>query len=279
MVRDSVSFAQLMRRFRLQRGLSQGQLAQATRLSRTYIYHLETGMRQNPSTQVVQNFARVLALQESERQQLYSAFAQLTGQAIDDDPAEHTLLNVGHLAHLLVLNTSYPAHSLDRLWYVQTWNKASITLFEVEKEITRGEHIHLLELVFGTHRRQFFAWENMARRLVSDFQYTTSAMTHLPAYKELWKRLCKLPDFRRLASASSPEKTPAPSFVFSLQHNQLGRLVLRTAPTVFTHINSYSMVSYIPGDQSTLVTYRKYGWQPVDLIADDSPHMSSQENF
>lgn len=120
MVRSSTSFAQLVRLFRQQRGLSQGQLAQATRLSRTYIYHLESGMRLNPSTRVVQSITRALALQESEQRQLYNAFPQLTGGSIDDDLAERTLLNAGHLAHLLVLNTSYPAHSLDRLWYKQS---------------------------------------------------------------------------------------------------------------------------------------------------------------
>ena len=42
-------FAQLVARFRQQHGMSQGQLAHATRLSRTYIYHIENGMRKNPS--------------------------------------------------------------------------------------------------------------------------------------------------------------------------------------------------------------------------------------
>ena len=45
------NFAQLITQFRQQHGMSQGQLAQATRLSRTYIYHLENGMRANPSPQ------------------------------------------------------------------------------------------------------------------------------------------------------------------------------------------------------------------------------------
>src|SRR5205823_10719998 len=48
-------FAQLITHFRQRRGMSQGQLAQATRLSRTYIYHLEAGMRSNPSQHVVEN--------------------------------------------------------------------------------------------------------------------------------------------------------------------------------------------------------------------------------
>ena len=65
--------------------MSQGQLAQATRLSRTYIYHLETGMRSNPSPHVAQSIARALELQGEERRLLYMAFTGLTGQYIDDE--------------------------------------------------------------------------------------------------------------------------------------------------------------------------------------------------
>ncbi len=77
-------FAQLVTSFRQQRGMSQGQLAQATRLSRTYIYHLEAGMRTNPSPHVAQSIARALELQGEERRYLYVAYTRLTGQHVDD---------------------------------------------------------------------------------------------------------------------------------------------------------------------------------------------------
>ncbi len=128
-------FAQLVTSFRQQRGMSQGQLAQATRLSRTYIYHLEAGMRTNPSPHVAQSIARALELQGEERRYLYAAYTRLTGQYVDDSQPESTLLNFGELAQLLVRNTSYPAHSLDRLWFLHSWNNAAITLFEVQQEV------------------------------------------------------------------------------------------------------------------------------------------------
>src|SRR5258708_4266569 len=156
MVINSTNFAQLVARFRQQKGLSQGQLAQATRLSRTYIYHLEAGMRRNPSPHVVHNIARALELPDEERQQLYTAFSRLTGQQVDDEPVDTTLLDLGQLAQLLVLNTSYPAHSLDRLWYLHSWNEAAITLFEVQEEIKMGGQTHLLDVVFGAHGRRSF---------------------------------------------------------------------------------------------------------------------------
>jgi transcriptional regulator with XRE-family HTH domain len=261
MVIDSTNFAQIVARFRQQKGLSQGQLAQATRLSRTYIYHLEAGMRNNPSPHVVHNIARALELQEPDRQQLYTAFSQLTGQQVDDEPVDGTLLDFGHLAQLLVLNTSYPAHSLDKLWYVHSWNDAATALFE--SPVSKMGETHLLELVFGDNgRRQFHGWESLARRLVSDFQYNTRTITHLPEYKVLWKHLRELPEFRRIAAATYIEGKPEPSFVFHVQHTSLGRLALRTATTIFTGISNYSMVSYVPGDQHTLEIYRKYNWQP-----------------
>src|SRR5881227_774416 len=257
------NFAQLVTHFRQQRGMSQGQLAQAARLSRTYIYHLEKGMRSNPSPRAAESIARALELQGEERRQLFTAYTKLTGQQIDIEQSESTLLDFGELARLLVQNTSYPAHSLDRLWFLHSWNAAAIMLFEVQEEIAGGEKRHLLELVFDVRRRRHYhGWENLARRLVSDFQYHTRTLTHLPEYKELWKHLRTLPEFRRIASATYPEGRPAPSFVFHIQHSMLGRLALRTATTVFTGINTYSMVSYVPGDQQTLEIYRRYKWQP-----------------
>lgn len=224
-------------------------------------------MRSNPSSHVVHSIVQALELKSAERRQLYTAFTHLTGQPIDDDTLDTSaLLDLGQLAQLLVLSTSYPAHSLDRLWYLHSWNQAAIRLFEVEEVAalaTAGNaRAHLLELVFGTQRRhRFYGWESLARRLVSDFQYNTRTLTHLSEYKELWKRLRGLPEFRRIAAASSPEGKPTPSFVFHVHHSQLGHLALRTATTVFTGINSYSMVSYVPGDQRTLDVYRQYHWQ------------------
>jgi transcriptional regulator with XRE-family HTH domain len=260
-------FAQLITQFRQRRGMSQGQLAQATQLSRTYIYHLEAGMRSNPSQHVAESIARALELHGEERRTFYTAYTELTSQYIDTEQPESTLLDMGELAKLLVYNTSYPAHSLDRLWFLHSWNDAAITLFELQQEIEEiaigGEKRHLLEIVFDARRRRHFhGWENLARRLVSDFQYNTRTITHLPEYKALWKRLRELPEFRRIAAATYPEGRPAPSFVFHVQHSELGRLALRTATTVFTGVNSYSMVSYVPGDQQTLEIYRKYKWQP-----------------
>lgn len=224
-------------------------------------------MRSNPSSHVVHSIVRALELSGAERRQLYGAFTRLTGQPIDDEALDTSaLLDLGHMAQLLVLSTSYPAHSLDRLWYLHSWNEAAIKLFEVEEEAALAsasrERAHLLELVFGTHRRHhFYGWESLARRLVNDFQYNTRTLTHLSEYKELRKRLRGLPEFRRIAAASFPEGKPTPSFVFHVQHSRLGHLALRTATTVFTGISSYSMVSYVPGDQRTLDVYREYRWQ------------------
>jgi transcriptional regulator with XRE-family HTH domain len=262
-VKNVSEFAQLITEFRQRRGLSQGQLAQATRLSRTYIYHLEAGMRRNPSQHVAQSIARALELHSDERRRLYEAYTRLTGHYFDIEQSESGLLDFGELASLLVRNTSYPAHSLNRLWYLHSWNETAVVLFEAEEERLDGQKRHLLELVFDPQRRRlFYGWENLARRLVSDFQYQTRTITHLPEYKELWKRLRELPEFRRIAAATYPEGRPEPSFVFHVQHSQLGRLALRTATTVFTGISSYSLVTYVPGDQQTLRIYREHHWQP-----------------
>ncbi|MBO0779923.1 MAG: helix-turn-helix domain-containing protein [Ktedonobacteraceae bacterium] len=258
---EASNFAHLVAHYRQQRGMSQGQLAQATRLSRTYVYHLETGQRTHPSQQVAQNIARALELRREERQQLYEAYQDLTGQLIDIDLFESTLLDLGDLANLLVQKTSYPSHSLDRLWYLHAWNEAAVQLFETEAEMEKSERLHLLGLVFNpAMRRRFRGWEHLARRLVSDFMYNTRTITHLPEYKALWRSLRELSEFKRISTIVYPRSKPAPSFVFQVQHSRLGLITLRTATTVFTGINSYSMVSYVPGDQQTLDIYRRQGW-------------------
>lgn len=256
-------FAQLVTAFRQKHGMSQGQLAQATRLSRTYIYHLENGQRAHPSEHVVHTIARALELERDERERLYDAYTVLTGQLIDHEHMEGVLLDLGEMAKLLVQNTSYPAHSLDKLWFLHSWNAAAVTLFEVEEEMAQSGKHHLLGMVFDPQQRpRFQGWEPLARRLTSDFQYNTHTMTHLPEYRAVWKQLRELPEFRRIASVAYPGGKPTPSFVFQVQHSTLGRLTLRTATTVFTGSNTYSMVSYVPGDQQTLEMYRKQGWQP-----------------
>lgn len=242
--------------------MSQGQLAQATRLSRTYIYHLETGRRANPSLHVVRNIVRVLELTGEERQRLFESYSALTGQWVDIEEIDSTLLDMGELARLLVQNTAYPTHSLDKLWYLHSWNEASIQLFEIPESVIRSGRLHLLEFLFDPQvRRRFHGWENMARRLVSDFQYLTATIPHLTEYKTLCRQLREIPEFKRIAGAVYPHGRPSPSFVFQVQHSQLGRLTLRTATTNFTGVTNYSLVSYVPGDQQTLRIYREQGWQ------------------
>jgi len=51
-------FGALIAQLRQARGLSQGQLARAARLSRTYVYHIETGQRARPSAKVARALAR-----------------------------------------------------------------------------------------------------------------------------------------------------------------------------------------------------------------------------
>ena len=52
---DMLDFAELLTQYRNARNLSQGQLAKAARLSRTYIYHLEHGLRAAPSPRTMRS--------------------------------------------------------------------------------------------------------------------------------------------------------------------------------------------------------------------------------
>ncbi len=255
-------FSDLLARYRLRAGLSQGQLAQAARLSRTYVYHLEHGQRGRPSMHTARALARALELRADERRAFYEAVAALTGELPDADEEADELLDLGHLAELLVANAAYPTHALDRLWRVSSWNAAAARLFEVEPLLDATRRPHLLSIVFDPEiRTRFRPWEPLARRLVADFKWNTATLTHLPEYRALWRELRALPDFRRIADVTPAAGVPGPTFVMGLQHSELGPLALRTAATLFSGVRDHHIISYVPGDAHTLDAYRRMGWQ------------------
>ena len=255
-------FGELVAAFRVRRGLSQGQLAHAARLSRTYVYHLETGQRSAPSPRVARVLLRALELHGEDRRRLADAFTRLTGQPIEDEAEGLDLLDQGELAALLVRNTAFPAHSLDRLWHVAAWNDPATQLFEIDAPALLDHGANLLSVVFDAqYRTRFRPWEALARRLLADFKHATRSYTYLPEYRALWRSLRALPDFRRISDSAEAGMVAAPSFVFQMRHSRLGTLTLRTSVTVFSGDSSYSMVTYVPGDQQTLDIFAANGWQ------------------
>ncbi len=258
----SETFGVQVARFRQQRGLSQGQLAHAALLSRTYVYHLETGQRQAPSVRVVRALMRALELRGEERRRFLAAFARLTGQQLEDDLEGADLFDQRDLAALLVRNSAFPAHSLDRLWYIRSWNDPATQLFEADTNVLSLHNRHLLAFVFDpAYRSRFRPWETLARRLLTDFKYYSRTVTYLPEYRDLWRSLRTLPDFRRIADSSDPASGVAATFVFHMRHSLLGTLTLRTTVTVFSGASDHSIVTYVPGDQQTLDIFAANGWQ------------------
>jgi transcriptional regulator with XRE-family HTH domain len=255
-------FGALVAELRQKRGLSQGQLARAARLSRTYIYHLETGQRTAPSARVARSLARALEAHGADRHRLAAAFAALTGEQMEDEAEQLDLFDQRELAALLVHNTAFPAHSLDRLWQIPSWNSPATELFEIDESTLATHSQNLLMVVFDPiYRARFRPWETLARRLLADFKHNTRSLTYLPEYRTLWRGLRTLPDFQRIASTSDAGIAAAPSFVFQMRHSRLGPLALRTTITVFSGSSDYSIVTYVPGDQQTLAIFAANGWQ------------------
>jgi transcriptional regulator with XRE-family HTH domain len=255
-------FGALIAELRQKRGLSQGQLARAARLSRTYIYHLETGQRTAPSARVARSLARALEAHGAERQRLAAAFGALTGEQMEDDPEQLDLFDQRELASLLVHNTAFPAHSLDRLWHIPSWNPPAKELFELDEAVLASHSEHLLMVVFDpAYRARFRPWETLARRMLAEFKHNTRSQTFLPEYRALWRSLRTMPDFQRIATISDAGVAMPPSFVFHMRHSRLGLLALRTTTTVFSGSSDYSIVTYVPGDQQTLAIFAANGWQ------------------
>ena len=255
-------FGALVADFRQRRGLSQGQLANAARLSRTYVYHLETGQRKAPSVRVARALLRALELHGEDRRLLAGAFTEMTGLSLEDESDGDDLLDQRELAALLVHNTMFPAHSLDRLWQVSAWNAPAKALFEVDEGALAQHSQNLLAIVFDpAYRSRFRPWEPLARRLLTDFKYNTRSLSYLPEFRDLWRSLRTVPDFRRIADSSDPGSVVAPSFVFQMRHSHFGPITLRTTVTVFSGASEYSIVTYVPGDQHALDIFSTNGWQ------------------
>lgn len=259
---ESIDFATLLAQYRTVRNLSQGQLAKAAHLSRTYVYHLEHGLRQAPSARAVRAIIRALDLHGDDRHRFIQAFSDLTGDYLEENPDEAALLDLRDLSSLLVENTIFPAHSLDRQWRLCAWNRPCLDLFEVNGELLNQHENHLIHLLFDpTYRRRFQPWEELARRLTADFKYQTRGLAFLPDYRDLVRNLKRLPDYRRLSEVSEASSAPAPSFVFNMRHSRLGSLALRTSISIFSGSPDFSIVVYLPGKRQTLETFRENGWQ------------------
>ena len=259
---ETIDFSTLLTKLRTERNLSQGQLAKAARLSRTYVYHLEHQLRQAPSARAARAISRALELRGEERLQFAQAFADLTGQMLEDEVDETAFLDLNHLSALLVENTLFPAHSLDRQWRIIAWNRAATDLFEVTEDLLGMHEHHLIRLVYDPlYRKRFQPWEALARRLTADFKFATQGLTFLPEYRDLTRALKRMPDYRRLSETSEAYTVPAPSFVFHMKHSRLGNLALRTAISIFSGSPDFSIVVYVPGNQQTLDTFRQCGWQ------------------
>lgn len=250
--RQHLDLACLIASFRQQRCLSQEQLARASGLSRTYIYHLERAQRTHPSPQVVQKIARALELPALERQQLYHAYGELTGQSIEENHVEQRIPDLRELIGEFVSGTSYPTHTLDRFWFMPTWNQAALALFEMPAPVSAVASPHLLEWLFTPHVRQrTVSWEQVACRLVNDFRYHTRTLAYLPRYKTLWKHFQTFPDFSRIARISSAGEQPAPSLQVQLYHRRFGLLTFRTVTIQVKGSHHDWLISYLPDDQQT----------------------------
>lgn len=252
-----LNLAQVIAQFRQERGLSQNQLAQASCLSRTYIYHLEQAQRTHPSGEVVQRIARALELSVAEQQLLFQAYTKLTGQVVQENLTEQTVPDLRKLLDEFACSSVYPMHTLDRWWFVPTWNEAALALFEMQREMRTEEPLHLLEWLFTPHiQRCIASWEQEAARLVNDFCYHTRSLAHLPEYKKLWRHFWTLPRFSRIASANMVSGKPAPSLQVQVHHSRLGLLALKTVTMQVKGSYNDWMVCYLPDDQRTLEHYR-----------------------
>ncbi len=91
---------------------------------------------------------RALDAHGEDRLMLAQAFTRLTSNYLDEEDATLDLLDQRELAALLVHNSAFPAHSLDRLWHISAWNSPAHELFELDLEHNPEANTQLLAIVF-----------------------------------------------------------------------------------------------------------------------------------
>ena len=111
---DLPSFSELLRHHRLERGLTQSELASTAGLSTSYVTLMETGRRDNPSWSTVSAVVAALGLPKRETEALYQAAGYPPASGTSPRPAVPTHPVLSTLEKYLSLPSNSP-ESLDVL--------------------------------------------------------------------------------------------------------------------------------------------------------------------
>ncbi len=175
-------------------GLRREELAEACKVSLTWITWLEQGRNVSASAQALSRLAEALRLGPAERGYLFT----LAGRR---DPDEPLPVQNDLAPEILALpsNILIPAYLLDRTWTARAWNQPAADLFKgwLDEDHDRN----LLRFIFlsSSAKGLIANWDDRARRVVAEFRSDFGSRLHDQVIQALVEELDQAsPVFKRL---------------------------------------------------------------------------------
>lgn len=163
----SVSFPDLLRRWRTERRVSQSHLAEDAEVSARHISFLETG-RARPSREMVLVLASALEVPLRERNELLAAAGFAAAYPARAVEAEEMAPIRRAVDRMLRQQEPFPAVVLDRRWNVLQTNEAGARLFALLLDEPPAPPTNLLRVMFDPRgaRPWVVQWEHVAASLL-----------------------------------------------------------------------------------------------------------------
>jgi len=148
-------------------GLRREEVAQLAGISITWYTWLEQGRPIRVSTSIIESLARVLLLDDQERNHLYSLAQQPAPVILPSCPAVVSP-TIQHVLNNLVL---CPAFVMDRRWNVVAWNRAAVLVFgDYAKMNARERNIVWMMFTNPEYQQLFIDWALHAQGTLARFR-------------------------------------------------------------------------------------------------------------
>ncbi|MGE5398253.1 MAG: helix-turn-helix transcriptional regulator [Chitinophagales bacterium] len=148
-------------------GLRREEVAQLAGISITWYTWLEQGRPIRVSTSIIESLARVLLLDDQERNHLY-ALAQQPAPVILPSCPVVVSPTIQHVLNNLVL---CPAFVMDRRWNVVAWNRAAVLVFgDYAKMNVRERNIVWMMFTNPGYQQLFIDWALHAQGMLARFR-------------------------------------------------------------------------------------------------------------
>ena len=254
-------FGQQLRRWRLQRGLSQLALALDAGVSARHLSWLETGRAQPSRAMVLRLAARLeLPLRERNAMLLAAGYAPMYAERVPSHPALGTALQA--VQRLLDAHAPWPALAVDRHWNLVAGNRMVPLLLQALPAALRAPPLNVLRATLHP--------QGLAPMIVNLADWREHVLTRLqrqctasgdPALATLLQELRALPAPPAAASAAAgePGDEVATMLVLETPH---GRLAFVTAVTVFgaphdVWLSELAIETLLPADAATAESLRR----------------------